>query len=166
MKTFRRRAALRAGHTLVEMTIVVTMMSLLFSMVARAQRPFSEMVLELQDRSITVSELHLAVDYLVRDFGGAAQVERQSESSILIRREGALMRRWGLLASQTDSGIRYSYQDGKLLRTDLQTGGSYVVATGMTGFDVGRLRNKEMRIKIADGVEPERHELTLVWRQR
>jgi type II secretory pathway pseudopilin PulG len=166
MKAPRSRCASKSGHTLLEMTIVVTMMSILFSMVARAQKPFSEMVLELQDRSITVSELHLAVDYLARDFGAAKEVERQSESSLLIRRENSLMRRHGLSSDHTDPGIEYIYQDGKLLRKDLQNGGSFVVATGMTGFDVSRFRNKEMRIKIADGIEPERHEITLVWRQR
>jgi len=156
----------RAGHTLLELTIVVTMLSLLATMVARAQQPFSEMILELQDRSKTISELHLAVDYLARDFGGAAQVDRQSETALLVRRENAVARKFGVLANGVDRGIRYSYKDGTLTRVDLHTGTSFVVASGMTGFDVGRLRNQEMHIKIADGVEPERHEVTLVWRQR
>jgi hypothetical protein len=149
-----------------ELTIVVTMLSLLATMVARAQRPFSEMILELQDRSKTISELHLAVDYLARDFGGAAQVERQSETALLVRRETAVGRKFGLLAKEADRGIQYSYKDGTLTRVDLHTGTAFVVATGLTGFDVGRLRNQEIHIKIADGIDPERHEVTLVWRQR
>jgi prepilin-type N-terminal cleavage/methylation domain-containing protein len=155
-----------AGHTLLEMTIVVAIMSVLVSMVARAQRPFSEMILELQDRSVTASELHLAVDYLSKDFGAAEKVDRRSEDSLWIRREPSAARRLGVLAPQVDRGIQYSYKDGNLLRKDLETGGSFVVATGMTGFDVSRLRNKEMRITMADGVGEEQHEVALVWRKR
>lgn len=164
--TSRLRQRSAAGHTLLEMTIVVTIMSVLVSMVARAQRPFSEMILELQDRSITASELHLAVDYLSKDMGAAEKVDRRSEDSLLIRREASAVRRLGVVAPTVDRGIQYTYKDGYLLRKDLETGGSFVVATGMTGFDVGRLRNKEMRITLADGVGEEQHEVSLVWRQR
>ncbi len=142
------------------------MMSVLFTLVARAQKPFSETILELQDRAETVSELHLAVDYLARDFGGAERVLRLSETELLIQRESAVVHQLGLPANQADNGVRYSFEDSRLMRTDMQAGGSFVVATGLTGFDVGKLRKGELRIKLTDGVEPERHEIALVWRQR
>ena len=166
MKSLSCRRQSRCGHTLLEMTLVVTLMSVLISLVVRAQRPFSEMVLQLQDRAVSVSELRLATDYLARDLGGAASVQRKSETSLLIRREAAVLRKHETLEGQKDQGILYSFQDGKLVRQDLQVGGAFVVATGLTGFDVGRMRKHELRIQVADGLDPDRHKITLVWRER
>jgi type II secretory pathway component PulJ len=156
----------RAGHTLLELTIVATILSLLLTMVARAQRPFSEMVLQLQDRSVSASELHLAADFLARDLGAAAEVVRRADDALLIRREPVMAARLGLGEEDRDPGILYRFRDGQLLRRDLQLGGTFAVATGLTGLDVGLMRHGEMRIKISDGVGDDLHEVTLVWSRR
>lgn len=156
----------QGGHTLLELTIVVTILSVLMTLVARAQRPFSEMVMELQDRAVSSSELHMAVDYIARDCGAALEVKRLSKTSFLIQREEARLRRLGLASDGEDPGLKYSYRDGQLLREDKVQGGSFVVATGLTGFEVSRMRSGRLRIKIQDGIEPEQHEITLVWSKR
>lgn len=155
-----------SGHSLVEMTVVVTILAAVMSLVVRAQKPFSEGVLGLQDRNNSSIELHLAVDYLTMDLGGAKQLRRESDSKILIRRETGAARRAGLSKGGVDPGIRYSFEQGKLIREDLITREKIVVAVGMTGFAATRTRGGETRLKLADGIaDDDQHTVTLVWRQ-
>lgn len=157
----------RSGHTLVEMTVVVTLLAAVMSMVARAQRPFSEMILELQDRATTSSELHLAADYLATDCGGAERVERIKSDRIRIVREAARAKAAGWSGGGEDPGILYRLVDGQLVREDKISGEEFVVATGLTGFQVAPQRRGELRLQLADGIaENDRHEVTLVWRVR
>lgn len=114
----KRTTKARSGHTLVEMTVVVTLLAAVMSMVARAQRPFSEMILELQDRATTSSELHLAADYLATDLGGAERVERIKADRIRIIREAARAKTQGLDDGREDPGILYRLVDGQLVRED------------------------------------------------
>lgn len=156
----------QSGHTLVEMTVVVTILAALLSLVARAQKPFSEGVMTLQDRNSSSIELHLAVDYLSMDLGAAKQLRRESTSEMLIRREKGAARRAGLASGGTDPGIRYSFEDGKLIREDQLSREKMVVAVGMTGFEVTRARGGETRLVLSDGIKKDdQHTVTLVWRQ-
>jgi len=156
----------KSGHTLVEMTVVVTILAAVMSLVVRAQKPFSQGVLGLQDRNSSSTELHLAVDYLTMDLGAAKQLRRENDSQVLIRRESGAARRAGLGKGGSDPGIRYSFADGKLMREDLVTREKIVVAVGMTGFLATRTRGGETRLKLADGIaDDDQHTVTLVWRQ-
>ncbi|MGB0953159.1 MAG: prepilin-type N-terminal cleavage/methylation domain-containing protein [Planctomycetota bacterium] len=157
----------RSGHTLVEMTVVVTLLAAVMSMVARAQRPFSEMILELQDRATTSSELHLAADYLATDLGGAERVERIRVDRIRIIREAARAQTEGLGEGVADPGILYRLVDGQLVREDKIDGEKFVVATGLTGFEVAPQRRGELRMQLSDGIaENDQHAITLVWKVR
>lgn len=157
----------QSGHTLVEMTVVVTILAAVLSLVARAQKPFSQGVMALQDRNSTTTELHLAVDYLSMDLGSAKQLRRESEDKILIRRETGSALRAGMEKGASDPGIRYSFKDGKLIREDQLTREKFVVAVGMTGFQIARARGGETRIVLSDGIaEDDRHTVTLVWSTR
>lgn len=160
-----RRAA-RSGHTLVEMTVVVTLLAAVMSLVMRAQRPYSEMVMELQDRATTSSELHLAVDFLATDLGAGADLVREDASTLRIVREGLFAQRHGVPEGATDPGLRYSFRDGRIVRTDLVDLEEFVVASGLTGFEVSRPRGNQTRITVSDGIaDADQHKVTLVWRR-
>lgn len=160
------RRNLRSGHTLVEMTVVVTLLSAVMSLVVRAQRPYSEMVMELQDRATTSSELHLAVDFLATDLGAAADMVREGDSTLRIVREGLFAQRRGVADGAIDPGVRYSFRDGRIVRTDLVDQEEFVVASGLTGFEVSRPRGNETRITTRDGIaDADQHSVTLVWRR-
>lgn len=157
----------RSGHTLVEMTVVVTLLAAVMSMVARAQRPFSEMILTLQDRATTSSELHLAADYLATDLGGAERIDRKRIDRIRIIREAGRARAAGHDRGGEDPGVDYRFVDGQLVREDRIDGEKFVVATGLTGFEVAKPRGGELRMKLSDGIaKDDQHTVTLVWRLR
>jgi len=161
-----KRPSHQSGHTLVEMTVVVTILAMVLSLVARAQKPFSQGVMTLQDRNSTTTELHLAVDYLSMDLGAAKRVQRVSESEVLIRREDGAARRAGLEKDSTDPGVRYSFDNSNLVREDLITKEKFVVAVGMTGFSIAPIRRGETKLVLADGIaEDDQHTVTLVWRR-
>ncbi len=152
---------LRSGHTLVEMTVVVTILSVVMSLVARAQKPFSEMVMELQDRSTTSSELSMAVDYLAMDLGAAESVEGIKSSELEIQREKFFKSK-----KSKQNTIHYWLEDGNLIREDKKTKEKFVVATGLTGLEIQRKKG-EVRIVLADGIaEDDQHSVTLVWRKK
>jgi len=132
----------------------------------RAQRPYSEMVMELQDRATTSSELHLAVDFLATDLGAAADLVREGDSTFRIVREGLFAQRHGVAVGAIDPGVRYSFRDGRIVRTDLVDLEEFVVATGLTGFEVSRPRGGRTRITTRDGIaDADQHSVTLVWRR-
>jgi len=152
----------RNGHTLVEMMVAVTILSIFMVMVARAQQPFTKMIYGLQDRARASSELHLAVDWLTRDFGGAAIVTREDKNSLSIVREEAVAKVDGVRGA--DRGIQYTWRDGMLIREDRNRKQEFVVAADLVSFTILEARN-ELRIELVDGLEPEEHKLTLIWRQ-
>jgi len=118
------------------MTVVVTLLAAVMSMVARAQKPFSEMVLELQDRATTSSELHLAADWLATDLGAATRVDQLTVDRVRIVREATRAQVVGHRGGGEEPGIVYRLVDGQLVREDKITDERFVVATGLTGFQV------------------------------
>jgi len=161
-----KKSSRLCGHTLVEMMVVVTILALVLSLVARAQKPFSLGVMTLQDRNSTSTELHLAVDYLSMDLGAAKKVQRESTSKILIRREIGSARRAGMPEGGVDPGIRYSFENSNLVREDLISKEKMVVAVGMTGFSVAPIRGGETKLVLSDGIaKDDQHTVTLVWRR-
>lgn len=163
MKNSPQRRVRNSGHTLVEMMVAVTVLTIFMGMVAKAQQPFTAMVFDLQDRARASSELHLAVDWLSRDIGGAATLTREGNDRVLIQREAAAALADGVRGA--DQGIRYSFEDGMLVRRDLNRKEEFVVAAHLVAFGVART-GSELKLGIIDGREPEEHQITLVWRDR
>jgi len=163
MKSKFRTRSQSQGHTLVEMMVAVTVLTIFMGMVAKAQQPFTLMVYDLQDRARASSELHLAVDWLSRDIGAAERLTREGSSRLLIHREAAAAIADGVRGA--DLGIRYSLEDGMLVREDLNRKQEFVVAAHLVAFGVAR-SGSELKIGIIDGREPEQHKVTLVWRDR
>jgi len=157
-----RRSA-HSGHTLVEMTVVVAMMSIVAMIIARGSAPFYGMVSQLHDRAETAQELLLAREFIRADLSGADTAMPSNSGSLKVIREDDVLLKYGLKSGDPDLGIEYTFKDGKLYREDHNFKETMVVANNITGFTTTRVNNSETRIQIQDGIKNDVHHITLVW---
>lgn len=162
LRATTRRGA-RAGHSLVEMVVVVCMMSIGAMLAARGTAPFYSMVNNMKDRAESAQELMMAREYLRYDLCGAATALPTLSGSLLIKREDDAVRKYGLNLGLLDPGVEYRHEDGKLYRDDHVYGETIVVADHIEGMTVNRVDGKETRIQLEDGVGDDVRYVTLVW---
>jgi type II secretory pathway component PulJ len=160
-----RCSSARSGHTLVELVVVVTLLSIGGTLAVRGTIPFYGALDAMKSRADSAQELMLAREFLRADLSAAVSAVATKSGSLLIVRENAAARRSGLQAGEIDPGVSYLLQGDKLLRVDALLGESIVVADGMAGFTVTQVSASETRIQVQDGRGQDRHSITLVWAQ-
>lgn len=160
MKHPRRK---QSGHTLVELLVVTTLMSLLTTLIAQAWRPIGKSTAELRATAVGLSEMRLALDFLRQDLGCAQRVMRAEGAEVRIEREGTALARFGRGVPERDPGVTYALRAGQLLRTDLYTNETFAVARDIRHFQFKALSNgaASLELKVQDG-DGERS-LELIW---
>jgi type II secretory pathway component PulJ len=152
------------GHTLIELMVVTTLMTLLTFMVAQVWRPLTHSTATLRDRAIASTEISLAAEFLRKDFGGAVYAESLSEQTLNIRREFEVANRLKSLASgDLDPGVEYRFADSGLMRRDFHLNEEVQVAHGITSFVVRRTPNGDLNIELISDAGRDEHKMTLVW---
>lgn len=153
----------QSGHTLVEMVVVGMLVAVLGISASRAWQPVGHSIDGLRDRAVAASELRLAVEYLRQDLGGAEKVAQHGRDGIQIRREAASAFLAGVPQGSPDPGIRYRLDGDKLIREDLATKETFIVARALTGMKVRHHAGAEVRITLSAGPDSDRRDLTLAW---
>ncbi len=137
MRPASRFPRARAGLTLVELLVGVTLSSILMTIAMQGWRWSQGSTLALRDRSQVVSELRVAFESLLQDLGGA-ETALPSGDNLTITREQAVAEVQGAWSAGTDDGIVYSLDGENLVREDLELGSIVVVAKGIDEFAVSR----------------------------
>lgn len=158
-----RRSRRDSGHSLVELVVVVCMMSIGATLAVRGTAPFYGMVGNLQDRAESAQELMLAREYVRYDLSGADKALPTKNGTLLIVREPDVVQKFGVPLGESDPGIEYRFQEGRLFRQDHVYGDVIVVAEGLDSFSVTRVGGSETRIQFQDGTGADAHHVTLVW---
>jgi hypothetical protein len=152
-----------AGLTLAELLISATVSCLVVVLAAQAWKPASESILALQDRAITVSEMRMAVESLMQDFGAATSATAGVDGSLLILREETVAELEGGSTGAGDAGIQYTLADGQLTRHDVASGRERVVASHLRLFELTDLGSGSIEIKIGGGSGLGDRKVSLVW---
>lgn len=159
-----RNSSRRSGHTLIELMIVTTLMTLLTFLVAQVWRPLTSSTAMLRDRAIASTEISLAAEFLRKDFGGALSAQDISEQTLMIQREFDVADRLKSMASgDVDPGVEYRFHDGGLMRRDFHLNEEVQVAHGITTFAVKRKPNGDLTIELGSDAGKEEHKMTLIW---
>jgi len=152
-----------AGHTLVELVVVTTLMALLTVLIAQAWKPIGHATANLREEAVGLTELRLGLAYLREDLGAAKRLSETDRDVLHIEREPHALSRYGLGEPRTDLGVNYSYAEGTLLREDRYTGESFAVARGLSGFKVEPRANGGARIVLSTKAGTEEKSLEVVW---
>ncbi len=158
----RQARSARAGHTLVELVVVVTLLSIGGMLAVRGTIPFYGALDAMKSRADSAQELLLAREFLRADLSAAVSAAPTKSGSLRIVREGAAARRLGLAVGAADPGVTYWLANGQLLRADALLGESLVIADGMAGFTVTQPAAGETRIQVQGGRGKDVHSVTLV----
>lgn len=160
----RPKQSRRSGHTLIELMVVTTLMTLLTFLVAQIWRPLTFNTSKLRDRAVASTEIALAADFLRKDFGGALSAKEISEQALSITREFDVADRLKSMASgDVDPGIEYRFADGGLMRRDLHLKEEVQVAHGISDFVVRRRPNGELHIEMTGESGNDQCTMTLIW---
>lgn len=155
--------AQQAGHTLVELVVVTTLMALLTVLIAQAWRPLGHSTANLREEAIGLTELRLGLAYLRQDLGAAKRLNETDRDVLLVEREPHTLARYGLGEPRTDLGVRYELQEDTLIREDRYTGEKFAVARGLSGFRVQPQGNGGARIVLSAKAGSEEKSLEVVW---
>ena len=150
-----------AGFTLLEMTIVVLVSMMVFLLGASLHAHYSRRSADLIERAETLRELRLAVEWLRQDVGGADNIRRLNSARLRISRSPETLARVG--GTAPDAGIDYLLTGEHLERIDRELGGNFVVATGLTAFEVTE-RGQDIEILLRAGTGTEEQEIVVLWR--
>lgn len=161
----RPQTSTRSGHTLIELVVVVTLLSIGGTLAVRGMIPFYGALEAMKSRAESAQELMLAREFLRADLSAAVSAVATKGGALQIVRESAAVQRDGLKAGKNDPGVTYQVQNGKLVRADELLGESLVVANGIAGFTVTQVSASETRIQVQDGKGKDKHSITLVWTQ-
>jgi hypothetical protein len=156
-----RRA--QAGHTLVELVVVTTLMALLTALIAQAWKPIGHSTANLRREAVGLTELRLGLAYLREDLGAATRLTETDRDVLHIEREPHTLSRYGLGEPGTDLGVNYSFVEGTLIREDRYTGESFAVARELSGFKVEAQANGGARIVLSAKAGAEEKSLEVVW---
>ncbi len=152
------------GHTLVELMVVTTLMTMLTFMIAQVWRPIAVSTTTLRERAVASTEVGLAAEFLRKDFGGASTAKDVTETRLLIKREFEVADRMKSMATgDEDPGVEYYLEDAGLMRRDLLLNQEVQVAHGLTTFEVGRAPDGDLKIQLGSGEGKNAHQLTLIW---
>jgi type II secretory pathway pseudopilin PulG len=169
LRTWRRAARptslgrANAGHTLVELVVVTTLMALLTALIAQAWKPIGHSTANLREEAVGLTELRLSLAYLRGDLGAAKRLSEPVRDVLHIEREPYALSRYGMGEPSADLGVNYSYSEGTLLREDRYTGESFAVARGLSGFTVETQANGGARIVLSVKAGAEEKKLEVVW---
>ena len=156
-----RRA--QSGFSLVELMLVSVLLSIVTILALRAFGPVASNTRSLRAQAAGVSELRCAVESLLADLGGAAQLRRTGDSSFRMVREQAVAEvqgAWDLLDG--DAGITYTLDGADLRRSDLALETSVIVARSLSRFEVTRTgAETRLLLEVDDGQDTP--SVTLVW---
>ena len=158
------RRARETGLTLVELLVVASIAGLLVNVAMIAWRPMSASTLALRDRAQASAELHLVVEALLADLGGAATALPGVDGELLVTREQAVAELAGAWDGG-DAGIVYELLDGALLRRDEALDLEVVLADGIASFDVTRVSGTETHIALSAGSGSSERSVELIWPQ-
>lgn len=152
-----------AGFTLLELLVGVIISSVIVMLAMLAWRPMSSSTLALRDRARDTTELHLAVETLLADLGGAdTALPSGEEDELQIVREQPVAELAGAW-SGGDQGILYTLTDGALERHDVALGTSVIVASGLRAFEVERVAGSETHVTLRVGEGLGERQVELVW---
>lgn len=152
----------RAGFTLLELVVVLMVTGLVFLLAGALQSSYARRSADLLDRARALRELQLAVEAVRQDAGGAVAFQRWSPSAVRILRDGPPLAAAGLVLQGGDAGVQYELVGDDLVRTDLEFGGSWVAAGGLTAFEVTETGN-QVELRLAAGSGSEAKEVFLRW---
>ena len=152
----------RRGFTLLELVIVLMVSTLVFLLAGALQSSYGKRSTDLLVRAETVRELQLAVEAMRQDAGAATDLRRWSPTALHILREAAPLAAVGLVIQGADAGVEYELVGADLIRTDLEFGGSFVTATGLTDFEVTDT-GAQVVVRLAAGNGTEAKEVFLRW---
>ncbi len=153
----------RAGHTLVEMIVVTTLLALVTMLAAKAWAPLGKGTFGMRDRVVASTELRVAMEFLRRDLGAAKKVVWTSDGTLLIERETAAATLAGYPPPRKDPGIHYRLKDDLLLRRETISVGEIVVARSLSDFDLSRHKKGGLLIRLAAGKGEDAKDLSLVY---
>ena len=159
MKT---RARLSSGFTLLELMVASTVGIIVLLAAMLAWTPMSRSSLLLRERAVDTTEMRMAVEWLLADFGAADEGLPDIIGDLLITREQEFAELEGAWAG-SDPGIRYTLLGDILLREDLALDTSVVVSTGITLFDVQRPGGVQTTIDLGTGSDDAFRAVRLVW---
>jgi len=152
----------RTGFTLLELVVVLMVTALVFLLAGALQSSYAKRSTELLVRARAVRELQLAVESLRQDAGGAIAMQRWSPSAVRVLRDSPPLAAAGLVVQGVDAGVEYELVGDDLVRTDLEFGGSWVAASGLTAFDVTET-GAQVELRLAAGSGNEAKEVFLRW---
>ena len=152
----------RAGFTLLELVVVLMVTGLVFLLAGALQSSYGRRSAELLDRARAARDLQPAVEAVREDAGGAVAFQRWSPSAVRILRDGAPLAAIGQPLQGGDAGVQYELVGDALVRSDLEFGGSWVAATGLTAFDVVET-GVQVELRLAAGSGDEAKEVFLRW---
>ena len=152
----------RAGFTLLELVVVLTVTGLVFLLAGALQSSYARRSTDLLERAQAVRELQLAVEAIRQDAGGALAMQRWSPAAVRILRDGPPLAATGQPLQGGDAGVQYELIGDDLVRTDLEFGGEWVAASGLTAFEVAET-GTQVELRLAAGSGDEAKEVFLRW---
>lgn len=151
----------RAGYTLAELLITVTVASIVVTIALRGWGPLSQSTLSLKARAAGNAELRLAIDAVLADVGAAETVSRTVDGDLWIVREQQRAEVLGTWIADEDAGVLFTLADGRLTRIDLTSSQEIVVAR-LDTFDVTETVD-EVDILFGYGSGADAFSYTLTW---
>lgn len=149
------------GYTMLEIVIVSFLVMLLALTTAAAFRYFNPALYALRDRTRAVTELRMAVAYLLEDFAGAEEAQIVDGGKVRILRRPDVSKLLG--GGSNDQGVEYYREEGRLIRHDRKPEVETTVALDITEFAVYSPDGDETRILLKAGSGLGERTITLVW---
>lgn len=151
------------GRGLLELLVTAVLLGMLSIAIMRLGPPMADGTRLLAARARDLTELRLALEYLLQDMGGAAEVNETVDGELHLVRTNALADKVGALVLGADAGILYALDDGMLVRTDLALGDVTYVARGVQTFSVSESTGVETTITLGAGEDIASTSVDLVW---
>ena len=155
------------GFTLAELLVVVTVSAIVVVTALRAWAPIHTNTEHLRQRAHHVSELRLAVDWILADLADAVAVAETVDSELWIQRSPERIAALGLTTPilgwyPPDGGVTYALSGTDLVRTDVDEGTPIVVATAIQAFEVSE-PGDGVHVDIVVGTGLGERAIELVW---
>ena len=152
------------GHSLLEVLVASMLLAMISIAVMRVGPELTSGTAKLTARARTVGELRIAVESILQDMGGAADVSWMNNDRLEIIREEELAVWLGAwVPGPGDAGIQYELETEGLVRTDLALGSAVVVAREIDVFTVTETGNARVTITLGSGEGLAERSLQLIW---
>ncbi len=157
----RARASER-GHTLIELTVVATLLGIFGVVFGLAGRYMSGQTVQLRLRARVASELRMALEFLRQDFARADTVVPE-KGRLRIVREDPITDLEDPKAWAPGTHVEYVEDEGRLVRIELDPPRKTVVARLISGFKVDQPDGFATHVTILAGEGLLERNVTLVW---